>query len=438
MDKCVVRRAIKDAATDQVTAYELFFQSGEDGLYEQQENVVVDTIAEFFLNNSSKIFSDKKIFVTLTPSLLFRNTARFFQKDKVVIQIEDNVIIHPLAMPIIKKYYKEGYTFAINDFQFTPKYFGFLDYADYIRIKVSEEPTEKEYKSLENIIHMAEGMGKKCVATDLDTAKAYNTALELGVDYLEGGYIAETLITKADKVTYMEGNFFQLVVAVAKDEPDMEEIEDIVSRDAGLTYAILKLVNSAYFALRKRTASIRQALMTLGIGQLRQWVYMLSFQKEQTSGTEEMLKLSFLRATFAQILVPDISECPITKPEAYMMGMFSTLEYMVDAPLEELLAEIPVRDEIKEALLKGTGVAGKLQRLVICYEKADWKHCKELAIELGIDVNQLSQIYINCVEEVNSIWDNLVNEYNRPGESRSFSELKEDKEDEEHIEDAFK
>lgn len=416
MEKCVVRRAIKEAGTEKIIGYELFFQNDSDDLYAQSESVAADTISDFFMNNSHKIFRDKKIFITLTPSLLFRNIARVFDKDKVVIQIEDNLIVHPLAMPIVKKYYNEGYVFAINDFQFTPKYLSFLEYAEYVRLKVGENLSEQEIKSIENILQMAKGFKKKCVATDLDTKGAYDQALALGMDYLEGAYIAETLTTKAEKITYMQGNFFQLVAAVAKDEPDMVEIEAIVSRDAGLTYAILKLVNSAYFALRRRTASIRQALVTLGIGQLRQWVYMLSFRQDESDGSEEMLKLSFLRANFARDLSQYVADCPITKTEAYMMGMFSTLNYMVDASLEELLAEIPINAAIKDALLTGEGGAGKLYQLIICYENADWKKCRVLADDLDVKISILSQTYINCVEEVNSIWDNLTTDFPRPDE----------------------
>lgn len=422
MDKCVVRRAIKETGTEKIIGYELFFQSGSDDLYAQSENAAADTISDFFMNNSHKIFRDKKIFITLTPSLLFRNIARVFDKEKVVIQIEDNLIVHPLAMPIIKKYFNEGYTFAINDFQFTPKYLSFVEYVEYIRLKISDDMSQAELSSAANIIHMAKGFHKKCVATDLNTKTAYDKAIELGMDYLEGAYIAETLTKKADKVTYMQGNFFQLVAAVAKDEPDMAEIESIVSRDAGLTYAILKIVNSAYFALRRRTASIRQALVTLGIGQLRQWVYMLSFRQDASDGAEEMLKLSFLRANFAQELSQYVANCPLTKTEAYMMGMFSTLDFMVDAPLDELLAEIPINDEIKEALIRGEGGAGKLYQLVVCYEQADWKTCKVLAEELDVQISVLSQTYINCVEEVNSIWDNLTTDFPRPDEEKVFSE----------------
>lgn len=421
MEKCVVRRAIKEAKTEKIIGYELFFQSGSDDLYQQTETGALDAISEFFMNNSGKIFKDKQIFITLTPSLLFRNTARLFEKDKVIIQVGDNLIIHPLAMPLVKKYHGEGYKLAINDFQFSPKYFSFLEYADYIRLEIGENMTETEISSVNNIMDMARGFGKKCIATGLDTKGAYDQAVALGADYLEGTYIAETLITKADKVTYMQGNFFQLVVAVAKEEPDMTEIEEIIERDAGLSYAILKLVNSAYFALRRRTASIRQALMTLGIGQLRQWVYMLSVNNDDSDGNAEMLKLSFLRATLAQELATRLPSCPISKTEAYMMGMFSTLGYMVDASLEELLAEIPIREEVKNALLKGEGETGKLYNLIISYEKADWAQCIQIAKEANIKISELSQLYINCVEEVNSIWENLTTDFARPDEPKDFN-----------------
>ena len=94
--------------------------------------------------------------------------------------------------------------------------------------------------------------------------------------------------------------------------------------------------------------------------------------------------------------------------DAYMMGMFSTLDYMVNAPLKELLDEIPVPDEVKVGLLTGEGIPGKVQKLVIAYEHADWKSSKELAEELGIPSKQLAQIYVDCVEEVNNTWNNLM------------------------------
>lgn len=434
MDRCVVRQAIKDTKTEKIAGYELLFQGGKDSMY-NGELTAADTISNFLLANSTKIIDDKPMFVTFTPSLLLRNTPKMFGADKVIIQIEDNLIIHPLASPIIKKYCEAGYRFAINDFQFAPKYFSMLEFAAYIRVNMAGYATDSQkQKSVKNIVQMTQGFGKKCIATEVNTREAYDAAVNLGVDYLEGNYVANTLVSKVDKVQYMQGNFFQLVVAVSKDEPEFAEVEEIVSRDAGLTYALLKLVNSAYFALRSRTASIRQALVTLGIGQLRRWVYMLSFDNQENPGADEMLKISFLRAKLASTLAERVPDCRISSPDAYMMGMFSTLNYMVDAPMGELLAEIPVAQEVKDGLLEGTGDGGLIQALVVAYEQADWKRSKELAEELKLPSNTLAQIYVDCAEEVNGIWRGLTTDMKRPGEIQQFAKTDDGRE---HLEDVF-
>ncbi len=420
MDRCVVRQAIKDPHTEKIAGYELLFQSGRESLY-NNDTSAADTILNFLLANSSKIINDKPMFVTFTPALLLRNTPKMFGADKVVIQVEDNLVIHPLAMPVIKRYYEAGYLFAINDFQFSPKYFSMLDYMAFVRVNMTGYDTNPQTQRLiQNIVQMTQGLNKKCIATQVASKEQYDAAVELGMNLVEGSYVANTLVTKVDKVEYMQGNFFQLVIAVSRDEPDFAEVEAIVSRDAGLAYALLKIVNSAYFALRRRTASIRQALVTLGIGQLRHWVYMLSLEQQEEAGSEEMLKLSFLRAKLASEMAAKIPDSPLAPSDAYMMGMFSTLEYMVDAPLAEILAEIPVADEIKDALIEGKGMAGKLQKLIVAYENADWKTSKALAEELGLKSDLLAQLYVDCVEEVNDVWRNLTTDMVRPGEERQF------------------
>ena len=49
----------------------------------------------------------------------------------------------------------------------------------------------------------------------------------------------------------MQGNLYQLIVEITKDEPDIGELEEIITRDASLTYALLKMANSPYFAVHQ-------------------------------------------------------------------------------------------------------------------------------------------------------------------------------------------
>lgn len=419
MDKCVVRKAIKNVKADEIAGYELLFQEDDDSLYNNSEVNAANTIATFLMDNTGKIFKDNQIFITFTPSLLFRNTAKMFDKEKIVIQIEENLIIHPLAAVMIEKHRKEGYRFAINNFQFTPKYFSMLEHMDFIRLDVTGYEERRVKDSLANMIQMAHGFGKSCIAYNVDSKEDYDMALSLDADYVEGQYVAEGMVTKMNKVEYLQGNLYQLIIEVTKEEPNLDELESIVSRDAALTYSLLKLANSAYFATRRRTASIHQALVTVGLNQLKQWVYLLSFESTQdmTPGAEEVLKLSFLRANYAARLVNYLRPFPINRSEAYMMGMFSALEYIVDATLEEILQEIPISDVVKDGMIKHEGKAGQLFDLVLAYERADWKGTKALAGELGLETNILAQAYIDCVEEVNSIWESLTDEEGKEEEA---------------------
>ena len=200
------------------------------------------------------------------------------------------------------------------------------------------------------------------------------------------------------------------MVAVTRDEPDVEEIERLISMDASLTFGLLKMANSAYFALRHRATTIHQAIMTLGLGQLKQWIYLLSasnMDNADASGTEEFLKLSFMRANFCSELMKHAKDMPISRSEAYLMGMFSTLNYLVDAPLEEILEEVPVAEEIKAALIRKEGRCGKLYELVLSYETANWNAITSYAEELGIPNQVITNTYFTCMEDVNFLWDQL-------------------------------
>lgn len=404
MNKYVVRQPIKDAQQN-IFAYEILFHDEGGSLYNQNNDyAAADTIASFLMQNNEKVFKDHITFITFTPNLLFKHTPKMFKQSDLVIQIEDNIIVHPLAMSSIQRYKKEHYQIAVNDFQFAPRYFGIMEYIDYIKLDFANTAPS----SLSNIIKMAKAMQKRCIATGLNTKELYDLAVELDVDYFQGAYVAEVRITKANKTEYLQSNFFQLVVAVTKDEPDMAEIESIISRDATLTYALLKMVNSAYFALRNRASSIQQALVILGLGQLKQWVYLLSFNRNSDPATEDLLRISFMRANFCSELLAYVEDMPISKSEAYLMGMFSTLDHLVDAPLEELLAELPISEDIVNALTKHEGKCGLLYDLVLTYELADWSKIKKYTEQLGIPDQVISQIYFDCIENVNMIWDNLV------------------------------
>ena len=394
-ERYIVRQPIKNSK-NQITAYELLY-CGENQAYGTYS---------FLMQNVDKSLKDAVHFMTFTTTLLMKKTPNLFEKDKLVIQIDDSVVIHPLALRFVQQYARDGYQIAVNEFQFAPRYLSLIDFIDYIKLNIK---TTSE-SSVKNIVNLARSMNKKVIATEIDSKELYDQAIDLGVEALEGSYVAKQMATKAHSSGYLQSNFFRLMVAVVKEEPDMEEIENIISMDATLSYGLLRVANTAYFSTKHRVTTIRQAIMTLGIAQLKQWIYLLSStntDNEIDESAEEFLKLSFMRANFCSELMPYLKDMPISRQEAYLMGMFSTLNYLIDAPLEEILSTVPMPDEVKTALLQKEGRCGQLFSLVLSYEQADWSEITAYAQALSIPTHVLTNVYFNCTESVNATWQQI-------------------------------
>ncbi len=407
--KYIVRQPIKDLQ-GKILGYEIRY-AGEDKAYDGGERgndfAAADMIYSFLTQNAGKALKDGVNFMTFTTNLLMKQAPRLFTPGDLVIQVDDSVIIHPLALRFVERYAQNGYKVAVNEFQFSPRYISLLDKFDYIKINFKTTSDS----AIRSIVEMAHGMGKKCVATCVDDEDLYQKTFVMEVDAMEGRYVAEQMFTAVHSSGYLQSNFFRLMVAITKDEPNVEEIEQIISMDATLTYSLLRIVNSAYFALRNRATDVHQAIVALGLSQLRQWIYLLGTadaQGELDAGQEEMLKLSLTRATFASELMKYAKDMPISRNDAYLMGMFSTLTYLIAAPMEEILADIPVAQPVKDALINHEGRCGVLYDLVINYGRADWAAIGEQAKELGLPEDQLADIYFRCVEEVNRIWQQLM------------------------------
>jgi len=409
-NKYIVRQPIKNV-DGLIIGHEIMYY-GENQAFTDDSGTVndyaaADTIYSFLTQNSDKVFKNTLNFMTFTTMLLMKKTPHLFEKTELVIQIDDSVIIHPLSMHFVRQYAQEGYKIAVNEFRFAPRYLALMDTIDYIKVNI-EETNEA---ALRNAIEIAHSMHKQCIVTNIENADQYNAAVQLEADGFEGPYVAAKLESKAHNSAYLQSNFFRLMVEVTKDEPNVDEIERLISMDASLSFGLLKMANSAFFALRNRATTIHQAIMTLGLGQLKQWIYLLSASnadQKMDTGAEEFLKLSFMRANFCSELVKYAKDMPITRAEAYMLGMFSTLHHLIDAPLDEILNEVPISDNIKEALLTREGRCGLLYKLVLSYEIADWDAINAYAKELEIPNQLLTSVYFICVENVNVLWEQLT------------------------------
>lgn len=403
MQPCIVKQPIHNAKGE-IWAYELLYSNSgvpSDGSPSDQEAAAA--LQGLLLQCNTENFLENKVaFVTFTENLMRRNVPKIFAAQSLVLQIDHDFLLLPDAMQLVREYHEEGYRVALVGFDFNSMYLSVLNTVDYVKLSFRSPSFDHQ-----GAVEVLRGLGKEPIAYHVDDQKAYERAKRMGVRYMQGSHIANTLPATVRSMDLLPSNFFRLIVAVTKDDPNFDEIEEIIARDVTLTYSLLKLVNSAFFALRTRVTSVHQALVILGIEQLKQWIYLLSF-KPDGNVPIEFIKTSLMRANFCEALCACVKDMPISKSEAYLMGLFSTLGALLQMPMEQALDELSLSPEVREALLSGEGRCGLLYRLVLSYENADWHLISEYAKQLGIPQNTISQKYFECMDRVNDSWRQIT------------------------------
>ena len=390
METHIVRQPILDT-NQKLAAYELVYYQDASSLYNKRDAHVANTIVTFFSElDTDSFLAGKDCFLTFTPNLLMKDVPRVFDEKKLVIQIEENILVNPEAKAIVSRYKSNGYRIAIMGFEFNRRFLNVLPEIDIIKVDFSDIKSE----SIDVLCKLAKSFNKKLSAYGINSAEARELAVAYGCDYIQGDSVSEMVSTKVHKMDHLQSNFFRLMAAISKEIPDFDEIAQIISLDVTLAFSLLKLVNSAYFALPNRVKDVKQALT-------------ISFS-DDGGVTDELIKLSFLRAVFCQELSQFIPGFATSRQEAYLLGMFSTLGLLLEVPIDSAIAQLPLSDELKDGLMGVEGQCSQLLGLCVTYEKGKFKEAQNYADILHVGEDIIKSKYIEAVEYVNDIWAELT------------------------------
>ena len=92
-------------------------------------------------------------------------------------------------------------------------------------------------------------------------------------------------INKLDDLPSLPSLYHQLTALIERDA-DMIEVAELISRDQAITLKILKLANSAFYG--RKTGSINQAIMTMGLNNVRNIVLTNSFFKDSSESMDKL------------------------------------------------------------------------------------------------------------------------------------------------------
>ena len=184
-----------------------------------------------------------------------------------------------------------------------------------------------------------------------------------GFEWFSGAYPLHRAPDGADKDGTTRKRLLSLLGMLARDA-DSKELETLLKQDPALSYHLLKLVNSAAFALSKPITSFGQAINVLGRRQLQRWLQLLLYARQQDDGlANPLLPLAALRAAQMEGLCKTLGGDRDEQDQAFMIGVFALLDVLFALPMEEIVSALNLAPEASAALLRREGQLGLMLKM---------------------------------------------------------------------------
>jgi c-di-GMP-related signal transduction protein len=198
--------------------------------------------------------------------------------------------------------------------------------------------------------------------------------------------------------------YLQILKMIQDVHYDFDKIADLVSRDVSLAYKLLKYVNSAGMRRRVEIKSLQNAVAMVGEDNLRKWLSLIMLSYMAENKPEELLRLSIQRAIFCEQVGEQLAGLNFSR-SCYTVGMFSLLDVLLDQPMETLLKEINLNEEITDTLLgMPAGSLANVLLLAKAYERGAWKWVARVSDTLGIQRDNLPLYFEKALERVNEFY----------------------------------
>jgi EAL and modified HD-GYP domain-containing signal transduction protein len=362
----LARQAILDREQN-LFAYELLYRDGRTGGARITDANAATTrlLTNSFLEIGIETISDNKpVFINLPRSYVTGELPLPLDPSLVVLEILEDIAADEAALAGIDSLKKRGFTIALDDFILDEARRPLLASADLIKIDIRQFTPETLAQEVQ---HYA-GLPVRLLAEKVETIEEFELCRELGFDYFQGYFFCKPLLMEGRELPANQLTLLNLIAKLQAPATTFAEIEELISNDVGISYKLLRIINSSLYNLSRNVESIQHAVVLLGMGTLKKWLTLLSLSAVSNKPVE-LVNQTLIRARMCEELARHLN----LKPDsAFTVGMFSLLDALMDTPLPELMAALPLAPDISAAITQRQGQLGALLLAVESYERGEW------------------------------------------------------------------
>ncbi len=301
---------------------------------------------------------------------------------RVVLELLEDQIVDDALLDVLADLVAQGFTIALDDFRLTPETERLLRYASIVKLDVLEH-TDKALDGL--VEHLrADYPGLSLLAEKVETRAEWVRCHVLGFDAFQGYFFARPSRLQRSRLPTQALTSLSTMVELSATE-DFDELNRIITRDAGLSMRLLRYANSASVSLPRRVGSVQEGLAWLGAATVRRFAMMVALASAHDV-PNQLLVTALVRARMCQLLSGAGDSA--AGDSYFTVGLFSVADALADVPMQLVIEQLPFRYDVVDALLYGSGTLGELLGGVIAYQRGDFTAAGELIAD-HLDVEQV-------------------------------------------------
>lgn len=400
MDIFLARQPIMDKS-GKIFGYELLFRKNDmknQYNFSDGDAATIKVMQNTLINiGMCKIVGNKKAFINFTRNILKSGLYSVISFKNVVIEILENISPAEEIVKSCETLKKNGFTIALDDFIFNDKYIELIKLADIIKVDFIMTRGDERKEVINAVKSINPNL--KFLAEKVETPEEFDEAVSLGYSYFQGYYFSKPQIIKGKKIPVNKVIYLNLIKELNSEEFSIENVENLIKKDVSLSYEILKMINSAKYFFKDRIISIRQAIVLLGEKEIKKWIYFMCMKPICDDRPQIVMIESLLRAEFSELLAKKNKKSSQNSFNAYLTGIMSLMDVILQKPLYEILDELMIPQEVKNALVgRERNYYSKILDIVISYQKGEWAKSIMMASYLDIDRQDLAISYLKTIK----------------------------------------
>lgn len=388
---------------EQVVAYELLYRNNRRNAF---PNTDLDTATVDVLVNSilsigiDEVTKGRPYFVNFTENLLMGPVMDYLEPQNLVVEILENIEITEAFVAKVRELKRQGFELALDDFVMKgdlPIYDELFQYVDYIKVDFLHSPL-LERMTIEDKVKL-QFPHIKLLAEKVETRNQFEIAKHSGYTLFQGYFFEQPQIIQSTDIPANVLQYFQVISLLKDDDPNIRILTENVERDLALSYKLLQLVNYSTKRGKSKVRSIRQAILLLGLAELRKWIYLLAMResgKQESDVLKELMLASLFRAKACEKVARLNGKDNYS--EYFLVGLFSLIDSLLGRSLPTVLGQLPLADVVIETISgKKTEITPYLE-FSIALNQVDFEKIDQLGEQLNMTKEQAGQIYDEVYE----------------------------------------